>query len=945
MKHSFTRREAWSFVFAIGLLASGECVAQARLLRDIETRPAVTDARVGPLARLGSSLLFEATVFRSGERSLVSWDPVTSQSRTLVPQLESTSPLPRLMLGIPGGRALVTIRDTRPKLAVTDGTVNGTTVLHATASVGYSQLVSFGAGALFVADGPFGSELHVTDGTIAGTTLVKDLAPGSVSSLPDVIGVHDRRRLAVFSAYYDGLHPAVCVTDGTAAGTAILAKVPCDSRAGIAWINPVRFVFAATDGSGLEPWVSDGTAAGTRRLADLNLGSAGSGPRSFFAYGGRVFFRASPSSGIVKLYATDGNTVSEVTTLLDSTFDSFGEPVVFMGRIFFRGGDAAHGAELWVTDGTKAGTVLFADLETGNESSSPSQLTVNGNALYFVATTKAAGNELYVTRGTAQSTIRVADIAAGSDSSAPTSLTPLGQSEIAFVASDPAHGRELWTSDGTTAGTRLHDQYDVANATLGCIGSKLTSIGSRALFIGGVSSATYGLWSTDGTAAGTTRILAPPNNIYSDLAPLGSRALFLMTSRTVSNALWETDGTVLGTKSAQASIQAVQLMPIGNGRALFVTPTSVGVTDGTTAGTTNLFSTAAMTVLRLASPTNEDGKFAFFNDLSLYVSDGTSAGTRKAFDLSALGLTWMNELVAYRKGWFFTASGSNGVEPWFTDGTASGTRVVRDIEPGPASSVARSLCVQDGLVWFAATTGTFGDELWVSDGTTSGTKLVLDAAPGNAGIYPRHLTAVGRDSIYFDAIVPGLGSELCRYDLRSKLMSVAADIQPGLGSSMPSNRVTLSQTPFVVLGNEVLCFADDGVHGSEPYVFKHGAVSTTFGRECGVAALDASTDPHLGASVTLQFAAQSTRSSLHILCLGKPDYDGLPLHAQGCYLHLESTSLVPLNVYSTNSWSQRIAVPAQSSLLDVRVAWQAITFDIAAQRYGSSRAMEWTIGR
>src|ERR1700732_5293640 len=43
-----------------------------------------------------------------------------------------------------------------------------------------------------------------------------------------------------------------------------------------------------------------------------------------------------------------------------------------------------------------------------------------------------------------------------SDSSAPSAVVALGGSEVLFAASDgAAHGRELWQSDGTAAGTRM----------------------------------------------------------------------------------------------------------------------------------------------------------------------------------------------------------------------------------------------------------------------------------------------------------------------------------------------------------------------------------------------------------------------------------------------------------------------------------------------------------
>ncbi|MCA8969238.1 MAG: hypothetical protein KDC95_05620 [Planctomycetes bacterium] len=945
MNRNLTLPMTWSIVSSVALLASSECLAQARILRDIETRPRVTDAMVGPIARLGSSLLVEATR-RSFERSLVALDPVTGRSNEIVPQLPQTMRSGRIMLGIGNGRAVFSAMDGAfDALAVTDGTQKGTSFLARIGATGVSFLVPFGARALFGADLGSGVELCITDGTVAGTGVVHDVAPGALSSFPRVVGVDPSGTRAVFTAYYDGMNLGVMTTDGTSQGTVILAKHSGDSLAGCAWLGAKNFVFSADDyNTGFEPWVSDGTPAGTRRIADLNPGSQPSEPKNFVAYRGRVFFEASPAPGVHKLYSTDGSTVTEVATLGNAQFGGFEEPVVFAGLIFFRGSDAANGVELWVTDGTKAGTRLFIDIASGATSSTPTQLTVSGSMLYFAATDSVAGTELYVTRGTAPSTSRVADIWPGDASSHPDRLTSLGAStnQIAFVAHDPMHGTEVWSTDGTAAGTKLHDLYDIPNATQGFGGRNLTSIGTRALFVGGGTAAVSGLWSTDGTSAGTIRILGPQPYVRGDIVSIGSRALFVASAATLT--LYETDGTILGTKRAQANVAAEQLSDIGNGRALFVTQSAIGVTDGTVAGTVNLMQVPANSLVHATSRSNGAGVFTFSDNAALWLSDGSVSGTRKVFDYAAYGFQVVHEIVAYKNGWLFTARDGAGLEPWFTDGTARGTRLVRDIDPGPGSSEAQSLCVQDGFVWFTADDGVSGPELWVSDGTWNGTKLVLDAAPGPEGIYPRHLTAVGRETVYFDAYVPGLGIELCRYDVRAKRISIAADIQPGVGSSMPSNSGLQSPRPYAVLGNEVLFTADDGVHAVEPYVFKHGAVATVFGHDCGVAALDSSTDPHLGTSVALRYAASSTRPGLHILCLGGPDYGGLRLDS-GCHLHLDLASFVSVAAFTAASWSRSVAVPAQTSLLDVRVAWQAIVFDLGTVRYGASRGVEWTLGR
>lgn len=121
-------------------------------------------------------------------------------------------------------------------------------------------------------------------------------------------------------------------------------------------------------------------------------------------------------------------------------------------------------------------------------------------------------------------------------------------------------------------------------------------------------------------------------------------------------------------------------------------------------------------------------------DLELFVSDGTEEGTRELININPEGSSRPSQLTVVGDVVFFVADDSfSGRELWRTDGTTSGTRLVRDIRGGPlGSDPTELLAVGDRLI-FQADDGFSGPALWVSDGTEGGTQLVYDFEPGPRG--------------------------------------------------------------------------------------------------------------------------------------------------------------------------------------------------------------------
>src|SRR4029453_6013253 len=204
----------------------------------------------------------------------------------------------------------------------------------------------------------------------------------------------------------------------------------------------------------------------------------------------------------------------------------------------------------------------------------------------------------------------------------------------------------------------------------------------------------------------------------------------------------------------------------------------------------------------------------------LHRSDGTAAGTfaigPPAFGLGAVGST------VFFGGFDATAC----TELWKRDGTAAGTTIVKDIYSGcgfpcgveevcPGNSSPAVFADVGGTLYFTADDGTHGRELWKSDGTASGTVLVKDIDP-DPSPYPEPGPAAITDvagTAFFTADDGTSGRELWRSDGTEAGTIRVADIRPGPeggtgpGANIPQGLVARGSTLFLA--------ADDGQTGPE----------------------------------------------------------------------------------------------------------------------------------
>ncbi len=819
----------------------------------------------------------------------------------------------------------------------TDGTSGGTWLVKdicpgSCPSAPYYLTVSGGQLFFSADDGEHGPALWKTDGTAAGTVMVADLYPGltspfdTVSNLLDVGGV-------LFFLGDDGVHgPELWKTDGTTAGTQLVKDIwpgPIGSYPRPLAASGGLLLFAVNDGSGFgtQPWVSDGTAAGTIPLGNLNPnGSSVSSyddgvlRESIASPQGGFLFAASDSSGFVKLWSSDGTPGG--TVLLKDVTDPH-DLTPFNGAVYFAA-TGTDGSELWKTDGTTAGTVMVKDLWTGG-GSDPRELTVVGNRLFFLASDgpSAHGIELWTSDGTAAGTTRVTDLVPGGGDAFPY-FSPgnfryhYGLSALAghlvFLGFGP-NGLQLWSSDGTTAGTvPLSPTLSEAAAISD---DRPLVAGGRLYFRSG--SAGSEIWSSDGTAAGTHRVTdgAPLTSAFmlldgklfppSSFAPLGS-LLFFQASDGSGFEPWRSDGTPGGTTKVATLGQPGQgsspsdMSPFGNQVLFSANGTEAWASDGTAAGTQLLASPA-----EVSSPFLRLGGAAFFLTLNqdftttLWKTDGTAPGT---VQVASLGSGYMDQftvsgshlfLSTFRGGGYFLqvsdgtgpgthlidglAHGFNpglmgpladvggtlfftfaesgyGWELWKSDGTAAGTTLVKILQtPNSTFTPGEVLAAAGGLLFFAADDGQTGPELWKSDGTEAGTVPVADIRTGPLGSEPLALTPVG-NRVFFTADDGVHGREIWVSDGTAAGTHMVADVLPGPDSSRPDN--------LTAVGSTLLFSAYDGAHGVEAWRTGGTALGTRMIQDIAPGPLSSSPTGFTAAGPNVYFAANDNTTGFEL---------------------------------------------------------------------------------
>lgn len=411
--------------------------------------------------------------------------------------------------------------------------------------------------------------------------------------------------------------------------------------------------------------------------------------------------------------------------------------VGFGNKIYFSGSTAPSGYgsryEPCITDlnGIESAGILKTIYSGNSAGSEPKYFTQVGSTIYFAAMDGTYGRELWKTNGTEAGTVMVKNIRPGPNSSSPYGLRSF-KGKLIFVANDGVNGEELWISDGTDAGTYL--LKDIRPGSGSSAISNMVEWNNILYFSAGDSVNNRELWRSDGTSAGTY-MLKDINYLNSDpygFTPYKGHLYFQAYQSGESGAqLWRTDGTANGTVRVKSipsnSAYGIHSLTVANDLLFFVSPAS---------------------------------------SYQVWRSDGTANGT-----YGVMKGNNAHDLVAYKNALYFVGDdGLRGLQIWRTTGTEASTALVHEIYNAVGSSPPRPsrLRVLRGILLFAQTRDGYGREWWQTDGTQAGLKIVADLNPGPASSLADYNSPnpyanediITADTLVFSAVTAQSGGEL-----------------------------------------------------------------------------------------------------------------------------------------------------------------------------------------
>ncbi|TAL37248.1 MAG: hypothetical protein EPN93_06035 [Spirochaetes bacterium] len=176
------------------------------------------------------------------------------------------------------------------------------------------------------------------------------------------------------------------------------------------------------------------------------------------------------------------------------------------------------------------------------------------------------------------------------------------------------------------------------------------------------------------------------------------------------------------------------------------------------------------------------------NGRDLWVSDGTETGTHIVKALNTTLSEYQSPLTVMNGKLYYGVHDTSDPHLFATDGTVNGTQKVSDVifDVESAYAITGKPVVMNNKLYFRGVSGSHW-VLYVSDGTSAGTAIVKDKKYAGIIDNPQYMTVVG-NKLFFSAADGGTyGNELWVIDgsAAADEASMVKDIKTGTGSSNP----------------------------------------------------------------------------------------------------------------------------------------------------------------
>ncbi|ANF50054.1 hypothetical protein A0O34_05725 [Chryseobacterium glaciei] len=491
---------------------------------------------------------------------------------------------------------------------ISDGTSVGTTILKDilpgnTSSMGISKFFKLNNKIYFESNSngispAYGNYIWETDGTVAGTVLfntpTNNVLYGTSSDNQHLVLTKPNE----WNRFW--------ITNGNSALTFEITGLGMSSDSNFVDLNSKIYLGGSIAKYGMELLSLDPISQQATLASDISRYESAS-PHSYDLLNDNLIFIASDREFNNQIYKRDKATqqISRLTNFTSGSssigmFTNFDDPFIKVGNYLYTKNSSPNFRSVFYrTDGTAANSVMIPTPDTTTNDVAM-HVNLNDNSLLFAGYNNITGTELWKIDNNSNIPVLVKDISTDNMGS----MYNTDPKAVAFNGNAYFVAKEngklgIWKSDGTPANTSKAIQFTFQDGTdgdikvVGSLNNQLlftsrkensSNFGNTELFVSNGDQASAVLLKSHSTPFGS-------GNINRDIEVLNNKLFYIVTG--YPGGVYSTDGTVAGTTEVLQGnfFGDIKLKKCGN--QLFFTnnnATQLWRTDGTTTGAQNLTS-------------------------------------------------------------------------------------------------------------------------------------------------------------------------------------------------------------------------------------------------------------------------------------------------------------------------------------------------------------------